>query len=399
MSTLRQRPRRAPAKSDPTPQGLPKLDSRWQLAKPEFDGEWVPISQVYDLQMGKTPSRDVPEYWNNGDHNWVSIKDLGSYGKYVGKTSETISERGRKESGIKAVPADTLLMSFKLSLGKASITAEETFTNEAIMAFLDKGAYEVDIDYMWYQLRSKDWSAGTNTAVMGKTLNKKTLGSTLIRVPPIAKQREVARRLDSAENVLSLLGREKNTLDDLVKSQFVEMFGDPIEVIDGIALGSIALLKAGETTTSSSISNEIHDGLYPCYGGNGLRGFTAEYTHDGSYPLIGRQGALCGNVRMAVGKFKATEHAVVVQPSIEINRVWLFHYLRYDNLARLATGAAQPGLSVKNLNKVPVALPPLDLQRRFANFVAQVDKLGFDVQQQIEKLETLKQSLMQEYFG
>ena len=205
VSTLRQRPRRAPAKSDPTPQGLPKLDSRWQLAKPEFDGEWVPISQVYDLQMGKTPSRDVPEYWNNGDHNWVSIKDLGSYGKYVGKTSETISERGRKESGIKAVPADTLLMSFKLSLGKASITAEETFTNEAIMAFLDKGAYEVDIDYMWYQLRSKDWSAGTNTAVMGKTLNKKTLGSTLIRVPPIAKQREVARRLDSAENVLSLL--------------------------------------------------------------------------------------------------------------------------------------------------------------------------------------------------
>lgn len=152
--------------------------------KPEFDGEWVPISQVYDLQMGKTPSRDAPEYWNNGDHNWVSIKDLGSYGKYVGKTSETISERGRKESGIKAVPADTLLMSFKLSLGKASITTEETFTNEAIMAFLDKGAYEVDIDYMWHQLRSKDWSAGTNTAVMGKTLNKKTLGSTLIRVPP-----------------------------------------------------------------------------------------------------------------------------------------------------------------------------------------------------------------------
>lgn len=240
---------------------------------------------------------------------------------------------------------------------------------------------EVDCDYLRYCLEARNAEMFKRFAKrgtrQGKTIDLKRWLGYRICLPSKERQATVVQRLAAVERQIDDCKSMRQRLDDLVKSQFVEMFGDPIEVIDGIALGSIALLKAGETTTSSSISNEMHDGLYPCYGGNGLRGFTAEYTHDGSYPLIGRQGALCGNVRMAVGKFKATEHAVVVQPSIEINRVWLFHYLRYDNLARLATGAAQPGLSVKNLNKVPVALPPLDLQRRFADFVARVDKLGF----------------------
>ena len=170
------------------------------------------------MQMGKTPSRDIPEYWNNGEHDWVSIKDLGSYEKYVGKTSETISELGRVKSGIKSVPANTLLMSFKLSLGKTAITTKETYTNEAIMAFLDKGTYDVDIDYMWHQLQSKDWTVGTNTAVMGKTLNKKTLSATKIRVPSISEQKEIAKHLDVVQETLSLLSLELKTLDDLVKS-------------------------------------------------------------------------------------------------------------------------------------------------------------------------------------
>lgn len=219
-----------------------------QRHKPEFAGKWVPISQAFDLQMGKTPSRDVPEYWNNGDHDWVSIKDLGSYEKYVGRTSETISERGRAESGIKPVPANTLLMSFKLSLGKAAITTRETYTNEAIMAFLDKGTYDVDIDYMWHQFRSKDWSAGTNTAVMGKTLNKKTLGSTLIRVPPMAEQREVAKRLDFVERVLSLLRRERTALNDLVKSRLVMLSS---------MLGAAMLLREPARCFSRSSSSSV----------------------------------------------------------------------------------------------------------------------------------------------
>ena len=369
--------------------------------KPEFDGEWVPISQVYDLQMGKTPSRDVPEYWNNGDHNWVSIKDLGSYGKYVGKTSETISERGRKESGIKAVPADTLLMSFKLSLGKASITAEETFTNEAIMAFLDKGAYEVDIDYMWYQLRSKDWSAGTNTAVMGKTLNKKTLGSTLIRVPPIAKQREVARRLDSAENVLSLLGREKNTLDDLVKSQFVEMFGDPrlnTKEWPLVKLGDVASTRLGKMLDAKK-----QTGLEarPYLANTDVQWFrfnlenlkTMDFDVGDRKEFALRDGDVLATEGGEVGRcaiwhceleecyFQKAVHRIRCDSErlLPIFLAWTFKMKSERNLfGSYVSRSTIAHLTGEKLRKVPIQLPPLALQQQFADFVAKVDKLGFD---------------------
>ena len=97
----------------------------------------VKLGDVFELQMGKTPSRNNSEYWN-GEHNWVSISDLGNSGKYINKTKECITDKGIIESGIKRVPKNTVLMSFKLSIGKVSIAAEEIYTNEAIMAFIDK---------------------------------------------------------------------------------------------------------------------------------------------------------------------------------------------------------------------------------------------------------------------
>ena len=180
----------------------------------------VKVGEVFILQMGKTPSRNKPEYWNNGDNDWVSIRDLGTFGKYVGKTAETISDQGVKESGIKAVPADTLIMSFKLSLGKAAITVKPTYTNEAIMAFLDRGAYPICLDYFYHQFRGRDWTPGTNTAVMGATLNKKTLGDSLICVPDLDEQREVAAILDKVELQMGFEKDRLDELDNLIKSRF-----------------------------------------------------------------------------------------------------------------------------------------------------------------------------------
>ena len=334
--------------------------------------------------MGKTPSRDIPEYWNNGEHDWVSIKDLGSYEKYVGKTSETISELGRVKSGIKSVPANTLLMSFKLSLGKTAITTKETYTNEAIMAFLDKGTYDVDIDYMWHQLQSKDWTVGTNTAVMGKTLNKKTLSATKIRVPSISEQKEIAKHLDVVQETLSLLSLELKTLDDLVKSRFVEMFGDPKSNPHGWDIGTIETIAANLDAKRVPITqSDREEGPYPYYGATGAVDSVSGYIFDERLLLVSEDGAnlLARTYPIAFsifGKTWVNNHAHVLKVQNEETQVFLEKLINMMDISEFITGSTQPKLTQKQLNQIPVMLPPMSLQRQFAEFVARVDKLGFD---------------------
>ncbi len=135
------------------------------------------LGDIFNLQMGKTPARANAEYWVDGENDWISIADLSNYDKYVGTTKERITDLAVQESGIKLVPSDTVIMSFKLSLGKTAITKEPVYTNEAIMAFLPTGKYDVCADYFYHLFSGRDWSNGTNRAVMGATLNKATLSN------------------------------------------------------------------------------------------------------------------------------------------------------------------------------------------------------------------------------
>lgn len=129
----------------------------------------------------------------------------------------------------------------------------------------------------------------------------------------------------------------------------------------------ISHLQSGNGITSDDID---HIGLYPVYGGNGLRGYTDNYTNDGDYVLIGRQGALCGNINYAKDKFYASEHAVVVYPYCkDENTIWLGETLRAANLNRLSASAAQPGLAVSALNFVKIPYPPESQRERIGEYL------------------------------
>ena len=130
----------------------------------------------------------------------------------------------------------------------------------------------------------------------------------------------------------------------------------------------IAFLQSGNSITAMDIAEE---GKYPVYGGNGLRGYTNNYTNDGDYVLIGRQGALCGNINYAYGKFYATEHAVVVYTKNEEITYWLGETLKAANLNRLSMTAAQPGLAVSTLNIQFIPYPPRKERIRIANYLAE----------------------------
>lgn len=128
----------------------------------------------------------------------------------------------------------------------------------------------------------------------------------------------------------------------------------------------IAFLQSGNSITPMDIAEE---GEYPVYGGNGLRGYTNRYTNEGNYVLIGRQGALCGNINYAHGKFYATEHAVVVYAQKDEITLWLGETLRAANLNRLSMTAAQPGLAVSSLNLQFIPYPPREERMRIAAYL------------------------------
>lgn len=153
-------------------------------------------------------------------------------------------------------------------------------------------------------------------------------------------------------------------------------------------------MKSGETITSKSIS-ELD--IYPCYGGNGLRGYTHRFTHNGDFALIGRQGALCGNVQYVAGKFFASEHAVVVTPNAKTDVKWLYYILTDMNLNQYSESSAQPGLSITKILKLTIPLPSTKAeQTAISTVLNDADALISQLEKLIAKKRAIKQGAMQE---
>ncbi|WP_019672967.1 restriction endonuclease subunit S [Psychrobacter lutiphocae] len=154
-------------------------------------------------------------------------------------------------------------------------------------------------------------------------------------------------------------------------------------------------LLSGDGITSNDIEAT---GEYPVLGGNGLRGYTNRYNCDGDYVLIGRQGALCGNINLGHGKFFATEHAVVVYPHEKFDIVFLSEFLRFMDLGQYSVSAAQPGISVDRINSLKIAVPPyqeqVEIGKHLKNLIETFEKLSNKAKQQIQLLSERRTALI-----
>ena len=272
-----------------------------------------------------------------------------------------------------------VLISWSASLGVYLWNRGKALLNQHIFKVVfDK--VEIDKFYFIYAVEYNldKMSLKTHGATM-KHITKKDFDNVVIPYPDLDYQKEVAYRLTSLKGIIERCQKQLDLLDELVKARFVEMFGDSItndKNLKLISLFDLSVLKAGKSIKTGELSETYDDEtlMYPCFGGNGIRGYINRYSHDGNYPIIGRQGAWAGNVNYATGKFYATEHAIVVTPKVDLNTVWYYYGLKYLDLTRFQTGAAQPGLAVDKLNKVFIPFPAIELQNQFASFVQEVDK-------------------------
>ena len=357
----------------------------------------IKLKQAFDLQMGKTPARNQAENWG-GNHRWVSIADIGNAEKYIAKTKECITDAGINASGIKVVPQGTVIMSFKLSIGKTAITAQDMYTNEAIIAFIDKKIFEIDPNYLYHLCCGTDWTAGTNKAVMGLTLNKATLLEKEISLPDICQQRKIAAKLDKIDAIIADRQQQLTMIEQAVKSRFIELFGNYINE-GGKPLSELATITGGLTKNSKRNAfnlkmpylrvanvffnrldlNEILEiGVREDEIGKTLlqTGDLLFVEGNGSIEQIGRVAIWDGSISPILHQnhlIKARFHKKTILPEFA-----LFYFMSQEGRQQIISkSVSTSGLNTLSVNKISsliLPMPPIELQKQFAAFVAQTDK-------------------------
>ena len=353
------------------------------------------LEELFDLQMGKTPSRSVTEYWESGNNKWISIADLSKCGKYIYDTKECLSDIAVPESGIKQIPANTVVMSFKLSIGKTAITSEPMYSNEAIMSFRDRKLVQLLPEYIYYLLLSKNWDDGTNKAVMGKTLNKATLSKVKVNIHSMQEQQEIVYVLNQATALIELHQQQLQKLDELVKARFVEMFGNPVVNEKG---WHVELLK----DVCNGIGDGLHGtpeydevGIYPFINGNNLTNGTIEITPStrmvnietyANHYIEISDNAILLSINGTLGKLALYNgEKVMLGKSAcycnlrpEINREFVYGVMRTNAFAEFlesnATASTIKNVGLKAIRNFRLIVPPDDLQTKFVAFSRRIDK-------------------------
>lgn len=276
--------------------------------------------------------------------------------------------------------------------------------------------------YLYYYFKSKP--GVDSLTLIGKStvqdkFNKTELRSLRVLVPPVTEQVAIATYLDThcakIDNLISIQQKRIALLQELkqsvithavtkglnpnveMKQSGVEWIGDVPKHWEVRRLKYITYMQSGETISPNDFND---DGKYPVFGGNGFRGYTDRYTNEGRHVLIGRQGALCGNINYASGRFYASEHAIVVYPLHDEDITWIGESMRACDFNRYSQTAAQPGIAVNNIKNIIFPYPSLQEQKQIAAYLnhkcATIDTSISNAQHQIELLQEYKQSLITE---
>ena len=381
--------------------------------------EWktVRLGDVCEIQSGGTPSRSKIEYWKNGNIPWVKIGDFS--GKYLEKTSEFITQQGLDNSSAKLFSKGTILYSIFATLGEVSILNIDATTNQAIVGIKLRNESEINIDYFYLYLKSlKDEVNRIGRGVAQNNINLSILKNFIIPLPPLETQKQIAAVLDKCTSLISKYKKMLEKYDTLIKSRFIEMFGDnqtlefqtlenicsiitdgthqpPKFKTTGIPFLFVSNIAGNKITyeTEKFISEKTYEELYkrtPIEMGDVLLSTVGSYGH----PAIVETD----------NKFLFQRHIAYLKPKKDFINSIYFHgaLLSPDaqkQIEERVKGIAQKTLNLSEIRKIKIPVPPISLQNQFAAFVQQINKSKFAVQKSLEKAETLYKSLMQEYFG
>lgn len=383
----------------------------------------VRLRDICAFQSGGTPSRQNPEYFN-GDIPWVTTTALNGSTISLENANEWITLKAIDESAAKLVPAHSILVGTRVGVGKVAINLVPMSTSQDIISLIGIDQNQWDLEFLCKFLSSK--SAYLNSQARGATIKGikiETLAELELPNYSIPEQRLISSTFNLLEKSIFLRKQQLSKLDELVKSRFIEMFGDQRTNPFGwdmVTIGDIATEVRYGTSRPA-----VEGGKYPYLRMNNLtyegyldladlkyidipdneiekcvvRNGDVLFNRTNSVELVGKTCVYDLDYDMVIAGY-----IIRVRIDDRMLPVVLSNYLNSavlkEQLRSMAKGAVnQANINAQELQSIPIYLPPIDLQHEFVAFVEQIDKSKFEIQKSLEKLETLKKALMQKYFG
>ena len=381
------------------------------------------LGDLCTIQSGGTPSRHNKLYWDNGTIPWVKISDIQD--KYLCATEEFISELGLKNSSAKIFPAGTILYTIFATLGEVCILKLDAATNQAIAGIQIKSD-TVERDFLYYYLASlKPVISNIGRGVAQNNINMSILKDIMVPLPPLDEQRKIAAVLDKVSDLIAKRRQQLDKLDEMIKARFMEIFGDPetntknwrvLPMSKICSVGSSKRIYQSEQSSSGVPFWRISDLTSLITTGT----VTPElYIPEERYKELKTQGQV-----PAPGDILITSRGTLGQCYIvKVNDRFYFQdgmiswlsgymdgvtplYISYlftmsgfrKQIDSMQAGSTVAYLSITMIKKLKVMLPDIESQQQFASFVSKTEKTKTTISHSLEKLETLKKALMQEYF-
>lgn len=376
----------------------------------------VKLGEVCKVVSGTTPKSSCPEYWN-GTLNWVTPAELKDDSDIVYETERKITLRAVQDTGLKPFPIGTVLLSSRAPIGKVAISGTEMYCNQGFKNLVCSGS--IYNRYLYHFLKDKtEYLNALGRGATFKEISKDIVENIEIPLPPLETQRHIAAVLDKVSALIAKRRQQLDKLDELVKARFVEMFGDPVKSTRWRMrkLSQMGELNRGVSKHRPRNDPALLGGRYPLIqtgdvanAGLFISSFSSTYSELGlKQSRMWQAGTLCITIAANIAKtailsFDACfpDSIVGFIPSEEISVVFIHYWFSFFQkiLEEQAPQVAQKNINLQILSNLDVIVPPADLQNQFAAFVTQTEKTKAAVQQALEKLETMKKALMQEYFG
>ncbi len=377
--------------------------------------EVIKTKNAFNIISGATPKTDNIAYWD-GEITWITPADYKTEDIIIKSGKRNITTEGLNSCGTSIVPQGSVIFSKRAPIGLVAINAVPLCTNQGCISCIPKPY--VNTKYFYYLMSVlTEWFELFGSGTTFKELSTNNFANFSLSQPSFTEQQSIATYLDKKcgeidelitlqeEMITKLQSYKQSVITEAVtkglnknvplKDSGIEWIGEIPEHWKITKIQYLAQLKSGYNLTTEEIKDS---GLYPVYGGNGIRGYYDKYFLEGDYVLIGRQGALCGNINYSTGKSWATEHAVVCYPKTKYITKWFGELLRVMNLNQYSLAAAQPGLAVERIKLLPIPIIPLSEQQSIADYLDQkcseIDELISIKQQKIEKLKDYKKSLI-----